>query len=184
MKRAFLLIGIVLLWITGLAGAQQPGTGFGVEFGAGLAGSMSYFEAGLVLPKINDTVFVDIKARAMSAITWTTFRNMDTGEIVSFHPVVVGGLVSVGSDLFLGYSFTPYDSAFYDTGNLIPPNLTFGVFGYFGFEYFTSEQMSLFVQSGGGFKTLFVEEKTDPYAVASSWLGSGFGIQMGSSIYF
>lgn len=37
---------------------------------------------------------------------------------------------------------------------------------------------------GGGFKSLLVEDRTNAYAVASSWLGSGFGIQMGSSFYF
>lgn len=198
MNRSFVFVFVVLT-MTCPAFSQAPGTGFGFEFGAGLAGSMSYVEAGVVLPKINDRVFIDVKARAMSAITWVTFRNMDTAEIVSFHPVVVGAILSTGtvgpiindelrvyggSDLFVGYSFTPYDSAFYDVGNLIPPNLTFGVWGYFGFEYFTSERNSIFIQSGGGFKNLLVEDKTNPYAVASSWLGSGFGIQMGSTIYF
>ena len=179
--------------------AEIPGTGLGITFEAGLMGSLSYFEAGLLLPKINDTVFINIKARACSAITWTTFVNMETDETVSFHPVVVGGVVSVGSvgpfndqplrmyggsDFFLGYSFTPYDSLYYDVGNLIGPNLTFAITGYFGFEYFTSEKSSFHIEAGGGFKSLFVEDKEQPYAVASSWLGSGFGIQMGSRIYF
>ena len=192
------IFAIVVLAVTCPVFSQETGTGLGIEFGAGIAGSMSYVEVGVVLPKINDKVSIDVKARAMSAITWVTFRNMDTGDIVSFHPVTVGGVLSTGtvgpiindelrvyggSDLFFGYSFTPYDSAFYDTENLIPPNLTFAVWGYFGFEYFTSERSSIFIQSGGGFKSLLVEDKTNPYAVASSWLGSGFGIQMGSTIY-
>jgi hypothetical protein len=137
--------------------------------------------------------------RAMSAITWTTFVNKDTGETASFHPVVVGALLGVGSvgpmvngelrmyggsDFFLGYTFTPYDSHFYDTANLIGPNLTFAVWGYFGFEYFTSDSSSFFVQAGGGYKGLLVKDKKNIYAVASSWLGSGFGIEMGSSVYF
>ena len=89
-----------------------------------------------------------------------------------------------GSDILLGYSFTPYDSLAYGVGNLIPPNLTFGVWGHFGFDYFTSDTSSIYVQSGGGFKSLLVEDKKDPYAVASSWLGSGFGIQMGSRFHW
>jgi hypothetical protein len=176
-----------------------PANGFGITIGAGIAGSLSFFEVGVMLPKINDTVFVDVKLRWMSSITWVTFVNMETSETVSFHPVVVGAVVSVGtvgpfvneelrvyggSDFLLGYSFTPYDSLAYGVGNLIPPNLTIGVWGHFGFDYFLSEKSSIYVQSGGGFKSLLVEDKTDAYAVASSWLGSGFGIQMGSRFHW
>jgi len=149
----------------------------------------------VMLPKINDTVFVDIKLRWMSSITWVTFVNMETSETVSFHPVVIGAVVSLGSigpllddefrvyggsDFLLGYSFTPYDSLVYGVGNLIPPNLTYGIWGHFGFDYFTSDTSSIYIQSGGGYKGLLVEDKKNAYAVASSWLGSGFGIQMGS----
>jgi len=197
MKRSGMLaIGIVCVVAAGACAI--PGNGLGIEIGAGMAGSMSYFEVGVILPKINDRVFVDIKARWMSSITWVTFVNMETSETVSFHPVVVGAVVSVGtvgpvvndelriyggSDILLGYSFTPYDSLAYGVGNLIPPNLTFGVWGHFGFDYFLSETSSFYVQSGGGFKSLLVEDKLNAYAVASSWLGSGFGIQMGSRFY-
>jgi len=199
MKHCRTLFLLVALLLAAAAYGQESGTGWGLEFGAGLAGSMSYFEAGIAFPKINGRVFVDLKARFMSAITWTTFRNMENGETVSFHPVAAGAILSTGtvgplvngelrvyggSDIFFGYSFTPYDSAFYDVPNLIPPNLSFGVWGYFGFEYFVSPRSAVFVQGGGGFKSMLVEDKTDPYAVASSWLGSGFGIQMGSSLYF
>lgn len=197
MKRvAIVTVVFVLVCVGAFA---QAGNGLGFEFGAGIAGSLSYFEIGLSMPKISETVFVDLKARWMSATNWVTFVNMQTSETVSFHPVVVGGVISVGTvgplvddelrvyggtDLLLGYSFTPYDSLAYGVGNLIPPNLTFGVFGHFGFEYFLSDKSSLYVQSGGGFKSMLVEEKTDAYAVASSWLGSGFGVQMGSHFYF
>jgi hypothetical protein len=198
MKRVLILAIMVVCAATAGTSAIQGG-GWGIQIGAGLAGSMSYFEVGVMLPKINDKVFVDIKVRWMSSITWVTFVNMETSETVSFHPVVVGAVVSVGtigplvndefrvyggSDILLGYSFTPYDSLAYGVSNLIPPNLTLGAWGHFGFDYFTSETSSIYVQSGGGFKTLLVEDKTDPYAVASSWLGSGFGIQMGSRFYW
>jgi len=198
MKRTLLLM-VLAVCIGSCVANAIPANGFGVTIGAGLAGSMSYFELGVLLPKINDTVFLDIKLRWMSSITWVTFVNMETSETVSFHPVVVGAVVSVGtvgpfmndefrvyggSDILLGYSFTPYDSLAYDVGNLIPPNLTFGVWGHFGFDYFTSETSSIYIQSGGGFKSLLVEDKKDPYAVASSWLGSGFGIQMGSRFHW
>lgn len=199
MKRFFMVIFCLLLFCVGTTFAQTPGNGLGILFGAGLSGSMSYFETGLMMPKINEKVFINLKVRAMSAITWTTFVNKETNETASFHPVVVGGLISVGSvspkvndelrmyggsDFFFGYSFTPYDSLFYGTGNLIPSNLTFAIWGYFGFEYFTSANSSFFIQAGGGFKSLFVEDKQNIYAVASSWLGSGFGIEMASSFYF
>jgi len=198
MKRT-LLLTVLAACIGSCVANAIPANGLGVTIGAGLAGSMSYFEVGVMLPKIHDKVFVDVKLRWMSSITWVTFVNMETSETVSFHPVVVGAVVSVGtvgplmndelrvyggSDILLGYSFTPYDSLAYDVGNLIPPNLTFGVWGHFGFDYFTSDTSSIYVQSGGGFKSLLVEDKKDPYAVASSWLGSGFGIQMGSRFGF
>ena len=198
MQKSSIIVVLVLVVAAGTLSAQIDGDGFAIEFGAGFAGSLSYFEVGVSLPKINQTVFIDIKARMMSAITWTTFVNMETSETVSFHPVVVGGVVSVGtvgpvvndelriyggSDLFLGYTFTPYDSFAYGVGNLVPPNLTFGVWGHFGFEYFIGDRSSIYVQSGGGFKSMLVEDKTNAYAVASSWLGSGFGFRMGSRFY-
>ena len=198
MKR-FLFFILVLLCLSSLSFAQANGNGIGFEFGAGIAGILSYFEAGLVMPKINEKVFIDIKARWMSAITWTTFVNMETGETVSFHPVVAGGVISVGtvgplingelrvyggSDILLGHSFTPYDSLAYGVGNLLPPNLTYGVWGYLGFEYFLSDKSSIYVQSGGGYKGMLVENKNDAYAVASSWIGSGFGFRMGAKFYF
>ena len=194
MKRILVLAMLILCLTASVVGAA-PTNGFGITIGAGLAGSLSYFEVGVMLPKFNDKVFVDLKLRWMSSITWVTFVNMETSETVSFHPVVVGAVVSVGtiaplvndvfrvyggSDILLGYSFTPYDSLAYGVGNLIPPNLTFGVWGHFGFDYFTSDTTSIYIQSGGGYKGLLVEDKTNAYAVASSWLGCGFGIQMGS----
>lgn len=78
------------------------------------------------------------------------------------------------------YSFTPYDSLAYGVGNLIPPNLTYGIWGHFGFDYFTSDTSSIYIQSGGGYKGLLVEDRKNAYAVASGWLGCGFGIEMGS----
>lgn len=194
LKRV-LLLAATIVCITASALHAVPVDGFGIIIGAGVAGSLSYFEVGLMLPKINDLVFVDVKLRWMSSITWATFVNMETKETVSFHPVVVGVVVSAGTighlvddelrvyggtDILLGYSFTPYDSLAYGVANLIPPNLTIGVWGHFGFDYFTSDTSSIYVQSGGGFKSLLVEDKKNAYAVASSWLGSGFGIQMGS----
>jgi len=194
MKRT-LLLAVLAACIGSCVVNAIPANGFGVTVGAGMAGSLSFFEVGVMLPKINDKVFVDIKLRWMSSITWVTFVNMETYETVSFHPVVVGAVVSVGSvgplmndefrvyggsDILLGYSFTPYDSLAYGVGNLIPPNLTYGIWGHFGFDYFTSDTSSIYIQSGGGYKGLLVEDKKNAYAVASSWLGCGFGIEMGS----
>ena len=182
--------------MAGFPAAQERGTG--IEFSTGIMGSISYFQVGLLLPKIKDTFFIDVKARACSATTWTTFINMDTSEQVSFHPVVVGGVLSMGGespfvdsavrmhggmDLFLGHSFTPYDGWFYETANLIGPNLTFAILGFFGFEYFTSDASAFFIDAGGGYKSLFADDE-NMYAIASSWLGSGFGIRMGTNIYF
>ena len=194
-RRTVFLLAAAILLATCSVGHAIPVDGFGIVIGAGIAGSLSYFEVGVMFPKINDLVYVDVKLRLMSSITWATFVNMETSETVSFHPTVAGVVVSVGTvgpvvnesfrvyggtDLLLGYSFTPYDNLFYGVGNLIPPNVTFGIWGLFGFEMFTSDVSSIYVQSGGGFKSLLVDDRENAYAVASSWLGSGFGIQMGS----
>ncbi len=199
MKKKLVMIIIFLILMSSVLGAQTTGTGWGWQIGTGINGSLSYFETGIMFPRINETVFINVKIKAMSAITWTNFTNMETGESVSFHPAVVGGCITMGggsrliedffkvyggTDIFLGYSLTPYDSFFYKVGNLFPSNLTFGVWGHFGLEFFTSENSSVFIQSGGGYKSLITEEKTNPYAVAGSWLGSGFCVEMGTNIYF
>ena len=140
---------------------------------------------------------VGVKARMLSSLTWATFINQKTLEAVSFHPDVIGGVLSFGgcspllygllrmyggSDILLGWSFTPWDSALYGVGNLIGDNLTYAFWGYFGFELFTAPTIAVFLDAGGGLKSL-AGDKTNPYATASSWLGSGFGIKMGMRFY-
>jgi hypothetical protein len=190
---------VIALLIVAIAStkAAAMGDGVAVQVSIGIQGSLSYAEAGVILPPIGDTVTIGLKARAMSSITWATFIHQD-GRAVSFHPVVVGGVISVGGtsplfkdtyrmyggmDLLLGYSFTPYDSLVYKTKNLIGENLTFGLWGYAGIEVFTAENISYCIDSGGGFKSLFCD-KQNLYAVASSWLGSGFGIRTSLRTYF
>jgi hypothetical protein len=50
----------------------------GFEFGIGMQGAFSYMEAGVVLPKIAGSLFLSLKARAMSSFTWATFINQQT----------------------------------------------------------------------------------------------------------
>jgi hypothetical protein len=122
---------------------------------------------------------------------------MRTSQSVSFHPDVIGGVLSFGgaspllhgflrahgaAEILLGYSFTPWDSAVYGVANLIGNNLTFAVLGSYGIEVFTSDSMSVCLDAGGGWKSLF-GDKSNPYAVASSWLGSGFGFRMSMRFY-
>jgi hypothetical protein len=168
----------------------------GFEASTGIQGIMSFVQLGILFPRINDTLFIDLKVKYMSSLTWATYIDQD-GNAVSFHPAVIGGAVSFGGyspliynsvrmyggvDLFLGYSFTPYDSAIFQTGNLIGDNLTFALWGFFGLEFFTSEHISLIIDAGGGFKSL-IGDKSNQYVIASSWLGSGFGIKMGIRYY-
>ncbi|MEJ2507656.1 MAG: hypothetical protein P8Y81_15460, partial [Ignavibacteriaceae bacterium] len=87
-------------------------------------------------------------------------------------------------EILLGYSFTPYDSLIYEVDNLIGDNLTIGIFGTFGLEFFISRSLSVCIESGGGFKTIKVEDKENIYAIAGSWLGSGVTFRMGAKIYF
>jgi hypothetical protein len=201
MKNRFLMgcVAACLLAFCGDAAVGQAALGdtLGFEFGIGMQGAFSYMEAGVVLPKIAGSLFLSLKARAMSSFTWATFINQQTNESVSFHPVVVGGVLSFGgyspvvrdfirmrgsADILLGWSFTPYDSLIYKVGNLIGDNLTFAILGSFGMEIFTSDTLSVSIDAGGGYRSLFGDKK-NPYVIASSWLGSGFGTRMGMRFY-
>ena len=190
------VICILLLVVIAVAGVSA-GTSMGFEYSNGTMGSFSFFQAGFFLPRIRDTLTVGISARICSSLTWATFINMDTGAAVSFHPVLAAGVFSFrgnspmihdmlvmygGSDILLGYTFTPYDSLIYGTANLVGPNLTFGVVGYFGFELFTGPAISFFIDAGGGFKSISGDEENQ-YVIAVSWLGSGFSYRMGLRYY-
>lgn len=178
-------------------GLQEAGGAIGLEISTGIQGILSFFEVGVMWPEVRGNMFLGLRAKSMSSITWATFIDED-GEYVSFHPVVVGGAFSIGGasplvhgflkahggmDILLGYSFMPYDSYFYDTGNLIGDNLTFGFLGFFGFEIFTAERLSIFIDAGGGFKSMVVDDRDNLYAIASAWLGSGFGLRIGITFY-
>ena len=170
--------------------------GAGLEFSTGIQGIMSFFQVGFLFPRADNNLFFDLKLKYMSSLTWATYID-ENNNAVSFHPAVVGGAFSFGgysplfykcvrvyggADIFLGYSFTPYDSAIRGTGNLIGDNLTFALLGFFGLEFFTSDRISLILDAGGGYKSL-IGDKSNQYAIASGWLGSGFGIKMGMRYY-
>lgn len=96
----------------------------------------------------------------MSSTTWTTFVHKQTKESVSFHPVVVAGIISPGGnnlmvgnsfrtfgscEILVGYSITPYDDKFYNCGNLIGRNTTLGLFDTYGLEFFASDKFSIYL---------------------------------------
>jgi hypothetical protein len=200
MKRSKVFMAAVLLTVGTSTHAftdEVKGNSLGLEFSMGTQGILSFEEIGVRLPMIGESFFIEVKARLLSSLTWATFINMQTGDTVSFHPDAIGGVVSFGgvspmihdmlrmygqSDILLGYSFMPWDSAIYGVGNLIGENLTFAIWGCFGLELFTAKSLSVFLDAGGGFKTVF-GDKQNLYVVASSWLGSGFGIKMGMRFY-
>ena len=190
----------ILLGSTAVEESVIPGQGPGFSFGTGIQGIFSFYEAGFLFPRIGGSFFIDLKARLMSSLNWVTFINQETGENASFHPVTAAGVVSFGgyspmlfnavkmyggTDLLFGYTFTPYDDYFYGTNNLIGTNLTFGVLGFFGLEFFTTSRSAFFLQAGGGYRglKLIPPDPDNIYAVAASWLGSGFGIEMGMKLY-
>jgi len=176
--------------------AAEQGIGTGFEFGMGIQGILSYFEAGLLRTGLGGNRFIGIRAKTMSSLTWATFADED-GQVVSCHPVVVGAAFTFGgaspllnsmfrarggTDILLGYTFTPYDNLVYQTGNLIGDNVTFGVTGFFGLELFTGERTSIYFDAGGGFK-MHTGDEENPYVIASSWLGSGFMLRLGMTFY-
>ena len=196
MKNWIISAGVVLLLLSVCFCLTAQGGSVALQFSIGTQGSMSFAEVGAVFPSLGDSVFLGLKARFMSSCTWATFIHQN-GESVSFHPVVAAGVVAVGGaspmiqdvyrmyggmDFLLGYSFTPYDSAIYGTGSLIGKSLTFALWGFYGLELFTDEKISYYLDSGGGFKSLFCD-KSNLYAIASSWLGSGFGLKTGTRFY-
>ncbi len=199
MKRLAACVAFLLMALSSLpvhAGDEKEGR-FAVDAGVGMQGILSFEEVGIRMPLFGRGAFIGVKARLLSSLTWATFIDMRTGRAVSFHPDVIGGVLAFGgaspmlrdslrmygqAELLLGYSFTPWDSAIYGVGNLIGDNLTFAVRGCFGLELFTSETLSVFFEAGGGFKSL-IADKTNPYVIASSWLGSGFGFEMGTRFY-
>jgi len=171
--------------------------GLGFELGTGLYGSLSFFEAGVIFPQLFPNMRSSLKLVGMSSITWASFTNLETGESVSLHPMVFGGVFSIGghspmyhgfmrvyggAELLLGTTLTLYDSYFYERDNLIGDNVTYGVFGFFGAELFTSPHGAFFVEGGGGFKSLRVAEE-NAYAVTSAWLGSGVTLRVGSRFF-
>ena len=62
MKRIPVLVSLVSF--TAVSGASAiPSSGLGLQIGAGMAWSMSCFEAGVMLPRINDRLLIDIEVR-------------------------------------------------------------------------------------------------------------------------
>jgi hypothetical protein len=144
----------------------------GLEASAGLHGSLSFIEVGALWPLKHGKMFVGLRAKTMSSITWATLIDLEDGETASFHPVVVGGALTIGGASPLVHGFL----------NLIGNNLTFAYYGFFGFEIYTSSRIAIFLDAGGGFKSL-VGDDENIYAIASSWLGSGVGLRMGMTFY-
>lgn len=157
-----------------------PGSTVALQIGIGTQGILSYQEVGVRFPVGSGGFSIAAKARLLSSLTWATFVNRDTGQAVSFHPDVVGGVLSFGgrsplvggvlrargaTDILLGYSFTRWDSAIYGIGNLIGDNLTFALIGSFGVELFAAPRVSVCLDAGGGWKSLF-GDKANPYVIA------------------
>lgn len=168
-----------------------------LEITTGLQGVLSFAQFGINLPQFIPHFLIGFKFRGMSCLTWATYIDENTKDSVSFHPVTISGILSVGgtSDFFLerirtygaleiliGHTFTPYDDAFNNSGNLVGDNLTAGIFGIYGVEFFSSKNVSLYIESGGGFKTI-KGDKNNQYLLAASWLGSGVTFRMGAKIY-
>ncbi|MBN1686661.1 MAG: hypothetical protein JW852_08400 [Spirochaetales bacterium] len=198
-EKALWAIGIMMMAaaLPVVAVPTDVGQTASFEFGMGTQGIMSYEELGIRIPVASNGLSVALSARLLSSLTWATFINLETGGSVSFHPDVVAGVVSFGGSsplvhgalrahgavgLLLGYSFTPWDSAIYGVPNLIGPNFTFALTGTFGLELFTAPRVSVCIDAGGGWKSI-VGDEANPYVIASSWLGSGFGIRMGMRFY-
>jgi hypothetical protein len=85
--------------------AIGAGSRFGLEASAGLHGSLSFFELGALWPLKDGKMFLGLRTKSMSSITWATFVDLEDGETASFHPVVVGGAFTVGGASPLVHGF-------------------------------------------------------------------------------
>jgi hypothetical protein len=197
-KPSLLLITAMLLASAAIAfpARSEPGTAFGLEFGAGIQGIFSMFEAGVAFPKLNRNFGIALRARYLSSLTYATYID-SAGKYVSFHPCVVGGALAMGGrspvyrdllraygtfELMLGHSFTPWDDFVAHTGNLTGRNLTYIASGVCGLELFTSRRTAIFLETGGGFKSI-KGDKGNRYVQAGAWLGSGVTARMGGNLY-
>ena len=194
MKRSVAVV-LALATAAGVAAAAER-SGPGLRAGAGIQGAFSMFEAGFDLPRINRGFGIGLRARYLSALTYATYID-SAGEYVSFHPCVVGGAVSLGGgspviderfraygnfEVLLGHSFTPWDDAVMGVGNLFGPNLTWIASGQFGLEVFTSSRSAVYLEAGGGFKSIR-GDKENRYLKTTAWLGSGVTLRMGVNLY-
>jgi hypothetical protein len=190
-------IATIALLLLGTAVALEPGQTFAVSAGAGVQGIFSMFEAGVQFPKINQRFGFGLKARYLSSLTYATYID-SAGDYVSFHPCVVGGALTMGGcspvyqdllraygnfEILLGHSFTPWDDMVVGTGNLLGDNLTWMASGFFGLEVFTSKRTGVYLEAGGGFKSIKGDEE-NRYVQTSAWLGSGVTLRMGVNLYF
>lgn len=202
MRRPLCAVLAAIVMLAGYARAddvhagREPGTSFGFNAGAGIQGVYSMFELGVKMPKTDKRFSIGLKARYLSSLTYATYID-SAGEYVSFHPCVVGGAISMGGaspmvhsvlraygafEVMLGYSFTPWDDVVSGTGNLFSNNLTYIASGYSGLEVFTSRHSSIYLEAGGGFKSIKGDED-NRYVNAGAWLGSGVTIRMGINFY-
>lgn len=176
----------------------ELGEGLGFEVSTGGRGAMSFVELGVLMPQLFGHMTSGLKLTAMSATSWVTFNNLETREAITLHPVILGGVLSLGGtsevvrdfvrvhggvELLIGTTLTPYESYFYQRDNLIGDNLTYGIFGVFGLELFTRDNLAFFIDGGGGFRSYRVEDKDDIAAVAAGWIGSGYLIKVGTRFY-
>ncbi len=176
---------------------EYAGKKMNLDISTGFQGSLSFGQVGINLPQFIDNFVVGFKFRGMSSTNWTTFIHEETKQSVSFHPVVMAGVITLGGtnqfagdafrvfgncELLVGYTFTPYDNMVYKCGNLVGDNITLGFFGTFGLEYFSSKISSVYIESGGGLKTI-KGDKDSQYVIAAAWQGSGATIRMGTRIY-
>lgn len=192
--------------LSGEARGDEPEPGRGpalgsnaaIEVGTGFHGGMSFAEAGVALPQFLPNFRISLGAIGMSAATWATFSDQETLETTTIHPVILGGTLSIGGtsepvqDLLraygsvkwlLGTTKTPYDDFFYGTDDLVDDKLTYGLFAAFGLEVVSGTRSSFFVEGGGGFRSLVVDDEEDRYAVTAAWLGSGAMVRLGTRIY-
>ena len=198
-KTVILLMFLAVPFASHASGAAEttaPGRAF--EAAAGTQGPLSFFQAGVHFPNVKNSMFLGLKFKYLSCLNYVTFIDpADNTSYISFHPVAMGAVFSIGGaspmsrgfmkayggmDLFLGTSSTPYDDMVYGTGNLMGDNVTFIISGYFGLELFTNDRTSIFIDAGGGFKGVS-GDKNNMYVSASSWIGSGFNFKMGFRFY-
>ena len=160
------------------------------EISGGQQGIYSQATLGIFTPRIKNFFRVGFKFNFSGSQIYLLTYKKDTNDLIKHAPMIVGGnlVFNFSSPLLFNfmriYGNTEFLFGWTFNGAVnYGSNFTFGGFGYGGIEFYTSKYAALFIEAGGGSIYGFSIDKNQ-YIADNPWAGSGFGIKLGTRIYF